>query len=248
MKLKNIFSIAIGTVTLLLVGCNIQKSNPLDLRNPLDLEVPVLSSDQITFKVIQSQVFKDHCVSCHSEKSGNKGDVNLETYENVVKVAQAIRAEVFNRTMPPRRLVDLKLSEAQIKLVIDWIDSGAKEHGEQGPPSPIPPEVEPVPPVVDEEPVTGPFDFVEVFEKVIKVSCVKCHSEKGGNKGKLNMETYEAVFAAREKIRHDIEEGFMPPRRSKPLTDNQRKMILEWLQAGAKERKEQADDSIQPQE
>lgn len=242
MGLKTIFSAATLITAVLLAGCSLRKSNPLDLTHPHDIEVPALSAEQITFKVVESQVLKDHCVSCHSEKSGNKGGVNLETYENVLKDVQSIRAEVLSKSMPPSRFENLKLSEAQIKLVIDWIDNGAKENDtDQGaidqPPVIVTPPPTTTPPVVN-PPVTEDVVFADILEKIFKPNCVKCHSDATRNRGDVNLETYANVISALSDIKSDVETDQMPPKppRGTPLTDEQKKMLFDWIEKGAKEK------------
>lgn len=220
-------------------GCNLQKSNPLDVTRSQTPEVPVLSAELITFEVVKTQVLEKHCFECHSRDT-NKGGVQLETYANVLKEVQGIRDTVFRKSMPPRRRTDLKLSDSQIKLIIDWIDAGAKEFGEVATSPPVvvnPPTVTPPvaqPPVVI-PPIVGDIYFEHVNEYVIKTNCVGCHSEARGNKGDVNLESYAAVLQSLKEVKDSIVDGFMPPKRGKPLTEEQKKLILNWIDAGAKE-------------
>lgn len=253
MKLKILLSSGVmATLTAaMLTSCNLQKSNPLDLSGPQLPEVPVLSADLITFDVVKSQVLEKHCFECHS-KDTNKHNVNLETYANVIKDLKGIRDTVIQKSMPPRRRVDLKLSDSQIKLLVDWIDAGAKENGDGtlnppvdqppvvvNPPTTTPPTSTPPitqPPVVI-PPIAGEVYFQHVNDYVIKTNCVGCHSVASGNKGKVNLENYVNVASNLEKIKKSILDDFMPPRR-KPelkLTAQQKDLILKWIDAGAKE-------------
>lgn len=198
---------------------------PIPRQVPLS-EVPPMPRDQISFDIVKAQVFQNHCLACHSAGGGNAGNLNLETYENFLSKKNEVRSTVLNRTMPPSNAPSLKLSESQILLITDWIDAGAKKGEESKPTDPV------VNPPVSGE---GPFYFSDVLENVLKTNCNGCHSVAGGNRGRLNLETYANVFAAREKVKSDIEKGFMPPRRGVPLTADQKKMIVDWIDAGALE-------------
>ena len=240
---------------LLLAGCSLRKSDPMNLDGGAAVEDTTLfQTDKLDYKIIREQILQKHCLSCHSEKGGNKGDVNLETYETVFENRIQVRAEVFAGSMPPERAPNLKLSKAQSTAVIDWIDAGAKKDATDTTPPVVvePPVVEPPPavepPIVEppatvEPPPVGPpptaeFYFADVFESVIKTNCLKCHSAAGKNKGNLNFETYKNVFDSRFEIKSDIEDRQMPPKPPKgmPLTDEQRNLILNWLERGAPEK------------
>lgn len=241
-------------IALLLTSCNLQKSNPLNLEAPITPEgrqtdkpddipktgedVVVIPGKQITFNVIMDQVLYNHCNGCHSVDGidgGNAGGVNLDTYENVLKELQAIRSTVISRDMPPRKYKDIRLSDAQIKLIVDWIDAGAKENGDDtlNPPVDQPPVV--IPPIV------GEAYFAEVNEYVLKTNCLSCHSTAKSIKGDVNLDNYEAVIHNLKAVKDSIVDDFMPPkRRGIPLTEQQKKLILDWIEAGAKEKASEA--------
>lgn len=257
-------------VFILVAGCSIRKNSPIMLdpslipidetgkgSNPPDTgsedeEIPPgIKPEEISYKLINAKVLAKHCVGCHSEAGGNKGDLNLENYKNVFEVKAEIRAEVFNRTMPPKKFPKLKLNDTQVQFILDWIDFGAKEEAEVEPPAPPvtkPPTDEPpvvvVPPVVTEPPISEPpsatepakIYFAEVFEKVIQTNCLKCHSTAGGDKGDLNLETYQNIFDYKEDIASDVDSGQMPPRRGTALTSEQKTLILDWIKQGALEK------------
>ena len=189
--------------------------------------------DDITFKIVNDLVFKQSCVGCHSTAAGDKGKVNLETYENVFKHAHQIRLEVAGATMPPNG--SSQLSADLIKLVTDWIDAGALENGKQEVPTPPTPTPAPSP-TPGPTPPSNAISFDEVFNKVIKTNCLQCHSKAGGEKGHINLETYAGVFENRSDIKDDMLDKSMPDKGGTPLTDAQSKLILDWLDQGAKEK------------
>lgn len=207
---------------LFLFGCNYNQSkNTGDTGAQIQKIVP---PEQITFKMLQTSVLPE-CLRCHSAAGGNKGGISLETFADVFKNAHQIRIEVAGGTMPPTG----KLSDAKIKMLTDWIDNGALENGgkpSEPPPAPVPtPAPEPTPtPVPTPVPVPVPAEikFEDVLTKVIKTSCLKCHS---------GFEIYENVFSKKELIKSEVTSGSMP--QDSTLTDEQKKLILNWIEQGA---------------
>jgi uncharacterized membrane protein len=207
---------------LFLLGCNYNQSkNPVSLK---DQEPQKISSpDQLTYKIINQNVLAKACLDCHSASGGNRGGINLETYEKVFAVKDRIKAEVASKSMPPAS--KQALSDQQIKMIIDWIDAGALENGKLADEEPNqPPPTPPTPPPVVEVPVK--ISFAEVNEKVIKTNCTQCHSAAGGNRGGVNLETYDNVFVNRLEVKFQVENGSMPTKRGTPLTNEQKKLLL----------------------
>lgn len=231
-----LFAVRLQVIILLsLAGCNYSQTKGLNL----DSSEAVLGAEQIDFEVVNSKIISPTCLMCHSEAGGNRGGLNLETYQNVIDNLDEIQARVLDRTMPPRRIG--VLTDEQIKILTDWIAAGAVEKINQ-PVAPIEPvtpaPTEPPPVVVNPPPAADPpvpeSTFAMVFKQVIEPSCLKCHSDAGGNSHRVNLETYANVFRLKADIRNAIVEGSMP-RRSK-LTDEQKKLILDWIDAGAHEK------------
>lgn len=110
-------------LSLMFVGCNYSYRKGTE-KSPNE---GVTKADVITFQMVNERVLQPRCIGCHSEASGNKGKVNLESYENVLTHKNAIYREVSERTMPPRHKEPL--TAEQVKLVTAWIDQGAYEFG-----------------------------------------------------------------------------------------------------------------------
>lgn len=227
---------------LLLASCNYSQSQslPLDSTNSGLSEEPKLPDDTgkqdgpVDFQMIMDKVMSNSCVSCHSVEGGNRGDLNLETYANVLQAVIVIKERVSERSMPPRRLPPL--SDEQIQLLVAWIDAGAPEKIEPEPaptpePIPSPTPVPPVDPIVPPPIVPDVATYEMVYKQVIQPSCLKCHS--GAGAGDVNLETYQNLIQFKVDVRLAIAKGSMP-RKSK-LTDEQKKLILDWLDAGAPE-------------
>ncbi|MES2800877.1 MAG: hypothetical protein V4654_00165 [Bdellovibrionota bacterium] len=111
------------TLGLLLVGCDYSYKRGED-KTKSD---QVTQAEVLTYAMVNERVIQPRCVQCHSESSGNKGNINLESYDAILKNRTAIRNEISDRTMPPSSKAPL--TGAQAKLVLDWIDQGAYEDG-----------------------------------------------------------------------------------------------------------------------
>lgn len=79
--------------------------------------------------------------------------------------------------------------------------------------------------------------FAFVYNKVIEPKCLPCHSNQGGNKGHINLESpYANIYNQREIIFDEISSKSMPPRRAKSkLSQEEYDLIIYWLTQGAPE-------------
>ncbi len=215
----------------LFASCSLKSADSLKLESEQQTDSETsIPAEQLSFQIVSEKVLKKNCTGCHAQGAGNAGGINLETYANVFEMKALVRAEVFSRSMPPQQS-GLILTDMQIKIVTDWIDQGAKET-----PDPVAPIVTPPVPIPEPQPPTAPpiveLSFKNVFEKVIKTNCLKCHSGSAD----VNLETYANVFDNRAAMKVSIENNSMPllPR-GKALTAEQKKLILDWLEVGAPE-------------
>lgn len=87
---------------------------------PNEEEIKNITADQIDFTLIQKTVLEPSCIRCHKEGK-NKGDVNLEKYENVIKHLKAIEKDILDGSMPPNQ----PLSPAVKELMLKWLKAGA---------------------------------------------------------------------------------------------------------------------------
>ena len=242
------------TALILVVGCNYNEQKKI---NDSDLfpEIQFKTGAELSYKQISEQVLEKRCFECHSNARGNKGKVNLETYQNVFANKEDIRNDLLDKSMPKDRPA---LSTYEARLVIAWIESGASEFAQEKPiidepttppvvaPPPQPPKSPPTPPVVVDPPApvvvpeipADQVDFAFITKYVLQTNCYKCHTEKAGNKGHVNLETYENVMKNYDDIQLDISTDQMPPAPPKgiPLTDEQARLILKWLDNGAPEK------------
>lgn len=179
----------------------------------------------VSYSVINTSIMQPKCLECHSSAGGDAGGINLETYENVTSNLNIIKSEVASDSMPKNRT---KLTAKQKEILFAWIDAGGPLNAPTNPPTP---------PTLPEPPATPPaVEFISyemVHTKVIQPRCLGCHSETGENRGDVNLETYENVAALAGTIEIEIKDGSMPRPRNKPLTPEQKELILKWIANGA---------------
>ncbi|MBC7531878.1 MAG: hypothetical protein H7318_09885 [Oligoflexus sp.] len=212
-----------------------------------DSSIPVTEGEiapvenKMTWDYVNKTVFIPNCISCHSLAGGNKGRVNLETYANVKARIDDIEFEVISQqSMPPDAPVD---SEAANALKA-WIAAGIPETAGMTPtpvdptptpvPVPVPVPFDPTPVPVPIDPVPAPIaiDYAYVNKTVIAPFCLSCHSVAGGNKGRINLETFANVTKYLKKIKNEaITSKSMPP--TEPLTSNASDILSKWITAGA---------------
>lgn len=210
---------------------------------------------ELTYQNVLTLVLTNKCLNCHSEKGGNRGELNLEGYQNIFNIREKIREQVLSKKMPKRSAGSL--TDEQMKLVVDWIDAGAKEFVDTRekpviapatePPVAVPissdptepePTTPPKPdPVAVSTPPVGPVDvenlnFAGVMKLVIEPKCIKCHGTNAKNG--VELVTLENLIFNKEDLKKDIESGIMPHRDT--LADSQKKLIYDWIAAGMSEK------------
>ena len=126
MKRTVLFSLLV-IVILLLSACS---TAPVEEDSVAPSEVVTATSDEISFSQDIMPVLEKFATRAH----GNSGGVNLENYENVMKVVVAGSPEesmLYKAltgdgmpVMPPSG----KLDDATIQLFYDWIAQGAKNN------------------------------------------------------------------------------------------------------------------------
>jgi len=168
----------------------------------------------VSFQKLKTMIIGPKCLNCHSAASGNAGGVNLENYENTFSNLSLIKSEVTAGTMPPRTKTPLTQTEKDI--LISWINAGGPEGGVDNP----------------SKPPIEKINYATINTKVLIPKCITCHSDRGGNKGDVNLESYENVLGLSNSIESEIESGSMPPKK-KPLTPEEKSLILKWLSMGA---------------
>ena len=140
--------ILILTAALSLVACNSYKSK---IHNE---DTGPITASAIDYQVVHDQIFAPYCLCCHSASGGNKGDVNLETYQNVIDNLDDIKTAVLvKQAMPPKRAGGPLASNLQ-QLLSTWINAGAPLDAGAVTPTPTPA------PIVTPTPVASPSPSV----------------------------------------------------------------------------------------
>src|SRR5260370_40402590 len=100
----------------------------------------VVAAD-VTFNKDVLPILQKNCQSCH--RPGEIGPSSFLTYQSTRPWAQAIKEAVLTKKMPPwfadprfgHFANDRRLTEADIKTLVAWVDAGAAE----GDPKDMPP-------------------------------------------------------------------------------------------------------------
>lgn len=96
----------------------------------------------VTFARDVAPLFATHCAACH--RPGGIAPFSVLTYREVRPWARAIRQSALTRSMPPWKpkpgyggpfVAERRLSDAEIDLIVRWVDGGAPE----GDPADLPP-------------------------------------------------------------------------------------------------------------
>ena len=101
------------------------------------------SSTSITYDKDVLPILQKNCQSCH--RPGEIGPSSFLTYQSTRPWAKAIREAVLTKKMPPwfadprfgHFANDRRLSEADIKTLVAWVDAGAPEGDAKDMPPPI---------------------------------------------------------------------------------------------------------------
>jgi uncharacterized membrane protein len=86
-----------------------------------------------------------------------------------------------------------------------------------------------------EQPQSTDLTYANVNARVITPRCLPCHSDAGGNPDGKNFETYSNVLMHKSEMRFQVAQGNMPPPPNSPLSDEERNLLIDWIDAGAPE-------------
>lgn len=182
-----------------------------------------------SYKDVKEKVLDKYCITCH----GSAGNVNLETYENVMANFEGIKRTVlFSKTMPRRPYKSL--SKEEFDLVASWVLAG-------GPTLPL----NGKDPGALRMPILA-ANYLSIKENIIDKRCIICHQE-GGSGAKYLMTSREVMLANRMIIPGDAMKSkfiryidvnskkFMPPKKTgmSPVTEQEKALVIEWMQNGA---------------
>ena len=165
-----------------------------------------------SFAIVQRDVLRPRCFECHRGEAKRGGGVDLSTYTAILARIGDVQKSVEVRSMPPEG--GLKTFERN--LMLRWIEAGAPDTVSGPPKSANCPNLFPV-----------PATYASVHNAVFKPRCVVCHGKKGG----VNLESYENVLANLPLVQSEVEADSMP--KEIPLTDQEKRYVLNWIRAGA---------------
>jgi WD40 repeat protein len=102
-----------------------------------------VAQDKPSYKAVDA-ILQDKCIACHNHTT-RKGDLNLENFAALMnggkrgasivsgKASESLLVKYIEGTMQPRMPLGDQLSAAEIKVIRDWIDAGAKsDAGNEG--------------------------------------------------------------------------------------------------------------------
>ncbi|HEY8270678.1 MAG TPA: cytochrome c [Pseudobdellovibrionaceae bacterium] len=159
MNLKSFFFISAFS----LLACNSYKSKVES--QPEDTVAP----SSIDYAFVNDKVFQPKCFQCHSLAGGNKGGVNLESYDNVLVNLADIQIDIFTEDSMPPLSRGGPLGAYEKNVLKMWLDAGAP-HDEK---PALEPEPTPTPPPVN--PVVIGANWNDIYKNVFEPKCIVCH-------------------------------------------------------------------------
>ncbi|MCM2279541.1 MAG: hypothetical protein NDJ89_15805 [Oligoflexia bacterium] len=206
--------------------------------NQASMDVPfgrqsIVTEGAVSYETHILPLFQRSCSTCHNASSAIP---NWLSYE----VAYSKRDRIHERVVVRRDMPMVgTLTQEERDLVAAWIAAGAPKTLPAGiepapaPPAPLPTATSPAPapsPVADAPTTsTGPINYVTQIQPLFSLKCSMCHNPSSAVPNWLD---YNVAFANRAKIRDRI---FV--RRDMPLigslTDEERKLVADWVDAGA---------------
>ncbi len=104
----------------------------------LTCTIGLSAAESVTFNRNVASILQKNCQECH--RPGEIGPMSLLTYQEARPWAKAIKQAVLVKKMPPwfadpaygHFSNDRRLSDADIKTLVAWVDSGAPERRRQG--------------------------------------------------------------------------------------------------------------------
>lgn len=207
-------------VAAVLASCNYSKQKEAPAGNgPGGARVQDLGP--LDYATIKQTVIGPQCLSCHSNQTGNKGNLNLETYQAVrASLNRLAYRSLEKRDMPPQGL-----PSAETSILRTWLDSGAPETVMPGAPA--------------EKPgaglEVGPVSFTKIRDQIFEAKCLACHA--GANPAaSLDLTSLSEV---RNKITKIFEavivKQTMPIEPFPALSPKERKVLLNWIDLGMPE-------------
>ncbi len=200
--------IIIFIFSIYLVGCNYNVTKESDAS---DQGQNIKSISVLDYQTVRKTVIGPQCLNCHSNSGGNKGSLNLETYEAIKSNLNQIYYRSIEVGDMPEDGMDANLRE----ILKVWIENGAPVQATEG-----------------SGPVQGPLSWSLVRNKIIAFKCLECHSG-AKPEGNLNLDNYE-TFKSKLNIIFDrvFVKQDMPVAPYPALTISEKSALLKWISQG----------------
>lgn len=162
---------------------------------------------------INNLIISNQCLNCHSNATGNKGGLNIETYSNVKANLNQIMYRVLEtKDMPPNGM-----SESQTNLFKFWLESGAPEFNTIVGPGTV---------------IQGPLNWLKIKNQILAKNCLDCHSGEKADAGidLSNLDIFKSNYAKifdRVFVKQD-----MPMEPYGSLTIYERQALMKWMSQG----------------
>jgi hypothetical protein len=109
----------------------------------LTCTIGLSAAESVTFNGNVAAILQKNCQECH--RPGEIGPMSLLTYQEARPWAKAIKQAVLVKKMPPwfadpaygHFSNDRRLSDADIKTLVAWVDAGAPEGNAKDKPKPV---------------------------------------------------------------------------------------------------------------
>ena len=129
----------------LLEGAAVKRAQVPTSGCPLGRQKALLPRQEVYYHRDVAPILQRNCQTCH--RSGGVGPFKLASYEDAYYNAERIAEVVGERQMPPWHgllnpdfgtlLNDKRLSEAEINVLLGWVEQGAREGDRQDAPRPM---------------------------------------------------------------------------------------------------------------
>lgn len=179
------------------------------------------ASDSPGYHSDAKSIIDSRCVTCHSKDS--VAPFSLDGYAAVSSKRSALAYSLESGTMPPPGFA--ALTDAERDLLLRWLGDGAPEGDNTAPRT------------------STPYTYHGDVRKIIDERCANCHTP--GEIAPFSLNDYQSVYAVRAAIAHQVEVGAMPPwpptrhymplKNSRALDEQERAVLMSWLQGGAPE-------------
>lgn len=163
------------------------------------------------YQSVRKLILAPQCLNCHSNAAGNRGGLNLESYESVkLKLNQIYYRSIEVKDMPPGGL-----DKNSFEALKGWIENGAQQQAS-----------------VQTLNLKGAVGWQELKSQVFQYKCLECHSAPNPE-GKLDLSEYQ-VF--KDNINSVFDHVFvkqdMPMAPYPSLSLSEKNAILKWISQG----------------